>query len=147
MRVLLLVTVTNLSILGCSGVPPRHLGLKEGRLIPCPSTPNCVSSQSTDPRHAVAPLPLRSAGYDAVLQLKKIVIEMPRTRIVEEQGLYLRAEFRSALFRFVDDVEFFPDETAGIIHVRSASRVGRSDFGVNRERIEEIRIRWDAISK
>lgn len=132
-------------IAGCSGVPPR-LGLQDGRLIPCPSTPNCVSSQASDARHSVAPLPLRIAGNNAMERLSRIVLDMPRTRIAEQQEGYLRAEFTSALFRFVDDVEFVADTAAGIIHVRSASRVGRSDFGVNRKRIEDIRKRWNAVS-
>lgn len=72
---------------------------------------------------------------------------MKRARIVAAEERYIHAAFTSALFRFVDDVEFFLDEGTRTIHVRSASRVGYSDFGVNRRRVEEIRTRFDALKK
>lgn len=86
----------------------------------------------------MAPLPFQGPPAEAMTRLKKIVQGMPRTRIVTANENYLHAEFVSALFRFVDDVEFLIDPEAGVIHFRSASRVGYSDLGANRRRMEEI---------
>ena len=134
-------------MIGCSSVRPTNLGVKEGLLAPCPTTPNCVSSQSVDQEHAIAPLPYRENVSDTIADLKKVILAMKRTEIVVATDSYLHAEFTSAVFRFVDDVEFLCDDRAKLIHVRSASRVGRSDFGVNRKRVEEIRARWNASGK
>ena len=130
--------------IGCSGIRPVNLGVKDGKLLPCPSSPNCVSSQSSDKEHFIEPLRYTSSRADAMADLKKIVHQMKRTAIVSETGNYLHVEFTSALWRFVDDVEFWFDENAHVIHVRSASRVGNSDMGVNRKRIGEIRAQWNA---
>jgi len=127
---------------GCNGVQPPNLGVREGRLRPCPLSPNCVSSQSTDREHYVEPLSYSSPKPGAMAALKKIILQKKRTKIVNETGTYLHAEFTSALWRFVDDVEFSFDESAKLIHMRSASRVGHSDFGVNRKRVEDIRKSW-----
>lgn len=112
---------------------PANLGVKSGYLAPCRSTPNCVSSQAdpSDREHYIAPL---RASMDEV---RKAVESLPRTRVVLAHSNYLYAEFRSKLLGYVDDVEFFFD--GAVIQVRSASRLGRRDFGVNRARIEEIR--------
>jgi len=134
-------------VIGCSGVRPSHLGVKGGLLAPCPATPNCVSSQSADRDHAISPLQYRDDTADAIMELKKVIRTMKRTEIVVATDTYLHAEFTSAVFRFVDDVEFLCDDRARLIHVRSASRVGRSDSGVNRKRVEEIRARWNAARK
>jgi len=116
---------------------PGNLGVKDGRLAPCKHTPNCVSSQAdpADTEHYIAPIPFRGDAMAAVLHAVK---QMPRTTVINRDLNYLYAEFRTPLMRFVDDVEFFYDK-AGVIHVRSASRLGRRDFGVNRKRIEELR--------
>ena len=119
-----------------------NLGVTNGLLAPCPSTPNCVSSQSKDPGHAVPALNYTSSPAEAMAKLKRIVQSMPRTRIVSDTPAYLHAEFTSAVMRFVDDVEFSLDEPARSINVRSASRLGKSDLGVNRKRVEEIRTKW-----
>ena len=134
-------------IAGCSGVRPTDLGVKDGSLAPCPSSPNCVSSQSRDPEHAIAPFSYTVSTPRAMADLKKVILEMKRARIVDEHDSYIHAEFTSALWRFVDDVEFYFDEGAKVIHVRSASRLGKSDFGVNRKRVEEIRAIWRASGK
>jgi len=137
--------IITLGSLGCSGVRPATLGVKDGRLSPCPSSPNCVSSQSLDREHAISPLmyaPLSaSAAHD---KLKKIIQGMKRTEIITDTGTYIHAEFTSPVWRFVDDVEFFLDGSSNTIHIRSASRLGKSDFGVNRKRIESIRSLWNA---
>jgi uncharacterized protein (DUF1499 family) len=121
-----------------AGKRPQNLGYATGRLAPCKSSPNCVSSQ-TDPKdeeHYIAPLALKG---DAIAAVRKAVEAMPRTTVVQVEPDYLYAEFRSKLLGFVDDVEFLADRAKGVVHVRSASRLGRRDFGVNRERIEQLR--------
>ncbi|NIR31249.1 MAG: DUF1499 domain-containing protein [Gammaproteobacteria bacterium] len=106
----------------------------------CPDTPNCVSSLPQEaPERRVAPLAFDGGAQSARERLRKVINAMARTRIVVDEGDYLRAEFRSRLFGFVDDVEFLLDEDAGLIHVRSASRVGYWDLGVNRRRVAAIR--------
>ena len=118
-----------------------------GRLLICPDSPNCVSSQSGDPRHVIAPLRYEGTAEKARELLIKAVSGMRRSRIVISEELYLHAEFTSTFFRFVDDVEFLLDDGKKLIHVRSASRVGYYDFGVNRSRVEEIRTRFDTLNK
>jgi len=112
---------------------PGNLGVREGRLAPCKRSPNCVSSQAdpSDLEHYIAPI------HGSMAAARKAVESLPRTTIVEARGDYLYAEFRSALLRYVDDVEFFFD--GQVIHVRSCSRLGRRDFGVNRKRVEALR--------
>ena len=109
------------------------------QLAPCPSSPNCVSTQTQDEQHAIAPLRYQRSKVEAKETLKTIVLSLPRTKLVEEDETYLHYEFTSLLLRFVDDVEFLFDEETKTIHFRSASRIGHSDFGVNRRRMEEIR--------
>ena len=128
-----------LLLAGCTGTRPIDLGVRDGKLAPCPASPNCVSSQSSDREHGIAPLRYTGSPGDTMDRLKKIIIGMKRSRIITETGPYIHAEFTSALFRFVDDVEFLVDEHESVIHVRSSSRIGSSDLGVNRKRIEGIR--------
>lgn len=123
----------------CSGTAPDNLGLHDGHLSACPDSPNCVNSQASDPRHAIAPLPLKGSPEQTQAQLKAVLGSEQRVRLVEEAPGYLRAEFSSRLMRFVDDVEFNIGATA--VEVRSASRLGYKDFDVNRERIEHLRQR------
>ena len=107
-------------------------------LAPCPASPNCVSSQSDDPEHHAAPLHFTGDPALAWKRLKSVLAREPRLTVVEDTGSYLHAEARSRVFRFVDDVEFVLDPGARVIQVRSASRVGYSDFGVNRRRVERL---------
>jgi uncharacterized protein (DUF1499 family) len=124
-----------------SGKRPSYLGVTDGRLPRCKSTPNCVSSQAdpSDAVHYVAPIPFRGGALEAMAAVRKAIEAEARARVVRHEANYLYAEFRSRLMGFVDDVEFSFDEKAGVIHVRSASRLGRRDFGVNRERVERLR--------
>jgi uncharacterized protein (DUF1499 family) len=122
-----------------AGKQPNNLGVNNGKLAPCPSSPNCVSSQSSDPVHAIAPLSFTSTPEQAIAKLKSVIESLPRAKIITENQDYLYAEFKSALMGFVDDVEFYLDRNANVIQVRSASRLGQSDLGVNRQRIETIR--------
>lgn len=132
-------------MVGCSGNRHSQAGMTGGRLAACPDSPNCVSSQSADPRHAIDPLRYGGTAEKARERLVKAISGMKRARIVAAEERYLHAEFTSAFFRFVDDVEFLLDEETRTIHMRSASRVGYSDLGVNRRRVEEIRSRFDAL--
>ncbi|MGB3400148.1 MAG: DUF1499 domain-containing protein, partial [Candidatus Deferrimicrobiaceae bacterium] len=113
-----------------------------GILAPCPSSPNCVSSRDPDPARRVDPILFTGDSASGWSRLRKVIAEMKGARIAKEEMGSLHAEFRSPLFGFVDDVEFRMDEAAGRIDVRSASRTGYFDFGVNRRRIEEIRARF-----
>ncbi|HSM83806.1 MAG TPA: DUF1499 domain-containing protein [Nodosilinea sp.] len=123
-----------------AGNRPTNLGVKEGKLAPCPGSPNCVVSQgAADAEHAIAPLPYSGDPAQAMAQLVAIVTAMPRTTIVESTDNYLYAEFATKLMGFVDDVEFYLDPAESVIQVRSASRLGKSDLGVNRQRVEAIR--------
>ncbi len=117
---------------------PTNLGVTNGRLGDCPSSPNCVSTQADDADHRMEPIPFTRSADQAMQRIKDLVTEMPRTKIVTMEPNYLHVEFRSALFRFVDDVEFLIDPDEQVIHFRSASRVGYSDFGMNRRRMEQI---------
>ena len=118
---------------------PDNLGVKEGRLAPCKSSPNCVSSQAdpADREHSIAPIAFKGD----VAALRRAVESMPRATVIRQEGNYLYAEYRTRLLRYVDDLELYYDEKAGLVHVRSASRLGRRDFGVNRARVEVLRKR------
>lgn len=126
-------------LLSFTSSSPADLGVRDGRLAKCPNSPNCVSTQAEDRDHWIAPLTIQKNSANAIEVLEGIVRRLPRTEIVEKSPTYLRAEFRSPFFRFVDDVEFYLEPESERIHMRSASRVGRSDLGVNRARIEKIR--------
>lgn len=112
------------------------------RLSPCPESPNCVSSLSQDKSHYVAPLTYKATLEEAREKLVSVIHSMKRTEIVTAEMNYIHATFKSALFGFVDDVEFSFDDQRKVIDVRSASRTGYSDLGVNRKRVEEIRRRF-----
>ena len=142
-NIILIGICAGLFLVGCARNGSSSLGVNEGQLSPCPESPNCVSSQSTDEKHSIDPLSYGVPASDAMAKLKEIINSMKRSRIVAEEDDYLHAEFRSALFRFVDDVEFCLDSENSIIHVRSASRSGYYDFGVNRKRIELIRSKME----
>ena len=128
-----------------AGKQPTNLGVQSGQLAPCPSTPNCVSSQSENAQNKIEPLTYNSSPQEVIANLKTVIESLPKTKIITETENYLYAEFTSALMGFVDDVEFYLDEGAKTIHVRSASRLGQSDLGVNRKRIETIRTKLNEL--
>ena len=133
--------VTLIFLTGCVGAVP-DLGINNGKLAPCPKTPNCVNSQAVGEKQYIQPIRYTGSQEDARVRLLQILDFQRRAKILVAQEKYIRAEFTSALFRFVDDVEFyFPKEKSGesVIHIRSASRIGYSDLGTNRKRIERIR--------
>lgn len=122
---------------------PGNLGVKDGRLAPPKRSPNCVSSQAevSDAEHTIAPIAFKGSALEAMAAVRKAVASMQAATVIRHEGNYLYAEFRTRIMRFVDDVEFVFDGQAGLIHVRSASRLGRRDFGVNRARVEALRSR------
>jgi uncharacterized protein (DUF1499 family) len=123
------------------GKRPSNLGVRAGRLAPCPEKPNCVSTQATDAAHRVAPISYAGTGAETMARLNSILAAMPRVTVITESADYLHAECKSALLGFVDDLELYVDNAAKVVHMRSASRLGYSDLGVNRKRLEEIRSR------
>ncbi len=121
----------------------RHkAGVVGGRLVDCPFSPNCVCSDAAEDDHRVAPFTLAIPAADAWKVMREAVSALPRTRIVRRTEDYIHAECHSALFGFVDDLELHlraKKAEHGIVAVRSASRIGYSDFGVNRARVEQLR--------
>ena len=139
----LMMLALSISI-GCSAGNGKGPSAGRDRLAPCPDSPNCVCSDDGDGRSEIAPIRLRVDVPDAWNRVRETVAAMPRTRIVTFDESYLHAEQTSALFRFVDDLELSlragaDDREGGVIAVRSASRVGYSDLGVNRRRVEKLR--------
>ena len=132
-----------------AGKRPSYLGVTDGRLARPKSTPNCVSSQAdpADAGHYIAPIAFTGSAIDAIAAIRKIVEGTERTLVVRHEANYLYAEYKSKLMGYVDDVEFLASEREGVIHVRSASRLGRRDYGVNRARIEAVRERFAAAQR
>ena len=123
----------------CMGCKTPEIGLTPAGLPPCPDSPNCVTSQATTGKQAVRPFTYSTNKATAFAKIKQIVSNQSNATIMAETPNYLHAKFRSKFMGFVDDVEFwFPDDQP-VIHVRSASRLGYSDFGVNRKRVQHIR--------
>ena len=127
-----------------AGTPPTTLGVRDGRLAPCPDKPNCVSSQAADDGHAIKPLAYTGDTAVAMARLAKVVAAAEGARIITQRPDYLHVEYQSKLMGFVDDVELQADSAAHVIHVRSASRLGHGDLGVNRARVEALRAAFAA---
>jgi len=117
------------------------------RLSSCPDSPNCVSSQSTDEAHFIEPLHYSGSLADARQKLTAILEDMNRVRLAKVETDYIHAEFRSSVFRFVDDVKFWFPPDRPLIHVKSASRKGYYDFGANRRRVERLREAFEKLGK
>jgi uncharacterized protein (DUF1499 family) len=122
-----------------SGRRPRDLGVHDGRLRDCPSSPNCVCSDASRESQRVDAFRLAKASAEAWRSLRESVEALPRTRVIRDTGSYLHAECRSALIGFVDDLELALRPDDGLVAVRSASRLGHSDLGVNRKRVGALR--------
>ena len=131
------MTIGLLGIFGCAGERPHNLGVQGNVLAACPASPNCVSSQADDEQHRIAPLTFSGNPNNAFARLKRVLGQRSDTTIIEEKPGYLRVELRTTLF--VDDGEFLLDRQQSVIQLRSASRLGYSDLGKNRSRMEEIR--------
>jgi uncharacterized protein (DUF1499 family) len=121
------------------------IGLNNGQLSSCPKSPNCVVSQNGDEVHSIAAIPYQSDRATAKETLLKVLSVVPRTQVIEQTDNYIHTESTSRLFKFVDDAEFYFPEDEKLIQVRSASRVGESDLGVNRRRIEQIRLAMEEL--
>lgn len=138
--VVVVLPIVMFAILSLTSRRPSTLGPSAGKLRPCPDKPNCVCSCEISGSHAIAPLIWKGGTQEGLARLKSVLATIANARVEpSDRPDYLHAEFTSAWFRFVDDVEFLVDPAAGVIHVRSASRVGHSDLGVNRQRVERIR--------
>ena len=116
------------------------LGLIDNHLVSCPASPNCVVSQNGDKKHAIEPIAYHVDRDKAKETLLKVLSVVPRTEVIEETDNYIHALSKSRIFKFIDDVEFYFPKDENVIHIRSASRVGESDLGVNRRRMEQIRL-------
>jgi uncharacterized protein (DUF1499 family) len=127
----------SMPLFSCAGKRPTNLGVEASRLAPCPSSPNCVSSDADNSAHSIAAFAVPSR--DGWLAVRESVESLPRTKIISETADYLHAECTSAFFGFVDDLELHLRTAEGVIAVRSAARLGYSDLGVNRRRIEDLR--------
>ncbi len=125
-------------MMGCSSFQPRDLSQKSLSIADCPSSPNCVSSQSKSSSHKVEPFQFVGSLEQFHQLAKKIQTDLPRTQIIRIEGPYVHFVVTSKLFRFKDDVEFYFLESESLIHVRSASRLGHSDLGANRARVEQM---------
>jgi uncharacterized protein (DUF1499 family) len=142
-----LIIVLGLSILAILArvvKSPPYLGVRDGQLASCPSSPNCVSTQSQDEMHRIAPIALSTSIKQTQTKLLQIIQSMERTRIIVAEPTYIHAEFRTPVIEYVDDVEFYIDGQSGLIHFRSASRLPYWDWGVNRNRMETIRRAFEA---
>ena len=150
--VLLIVVAIAAGQLGfLQGTPPTDLGVRDGKLKPPSLTENSVTSQAgLYPDHPqrkyadIAPLALKGDGPATIARIKAIVEGMDGAKMVKSEPGYLYAQFTTRLMKYVDDVEFWFDPAANVIQVRSASRVGRGDLGVNRKRIEAVRAALEA---
>jgi uncharacterized protein (DUF1499 family) len=130
----------SLSLTACGGAASKAGGVADGKLAPCPDSPNCVSTQAApdDSYHRMEPIPFTGSPADAQAKILAAIESMPRNTMITTEPTYIHAEFRSALWRFVDDVEFLIDADTRLIHFRSASRLGYGDMGANRKRMNEL---------
>jgi len=126
-------------LFSCSGTKPAGLGVHQGKLSDCPDSSNCVSSLGSEDRHAMEPYAYTGDKRRAKEKIIAIISAFKRAKIVVNEQDYLHAEFASAIFGFVDDVEFYFDDENKVVHFRSAARLGKYDFGVNRKRMDKIR--------
>ena len=139
-EIISLLTLLAVALFGyaCCSSPPETLGVRDGRLSPCPSSPNCVSSFDEGDKH-VEPLKFKGAPNAAMARVVKRIAMMDGATLITQNDTYLHVEFRTSIMRFVDDVELLLDAKNEQIHIRSASRRGYRDLGVNRERVNPIR--------
>ena len=131
--------VIALAVLSALASKPKNLGENNGLLAPCPNSPNCVSTQTSDSQHTIEAMVFDGSPEDAMRKIKAVLAVIPRIEIITETESYIHAEATSLIFRYRDDIEFVIVRQANLIHFRSASRVGNSDMGANRKRMEEIR--------
>ena len=142
---LFLLFIVYFFILGVNSKSKNSPKLIDGRLSECPNTPNCACTENKDhAKHYISPINLSQStapNFNSLLGLKEIILNMGGSIQIEKEN-YISATFTSTIFRFVDDFEVRIDKANKVIHLRSASRVGRSDFGVNKKRIELFKKRY-----
>ncbi|WGV26891.1 DUF1499 domain-containing protein [Halotia branconii] len=136
----ILLTLINSLILPAAWADSSNLGIDNGHLSSCPASNNCVVSQDADSKHAIDPITYHVDHKTARETLLKVLSVVPRTEVIEQKDNYIHALSKSRIFKFTDDVEFYLPNDESVIHLRSASRVGESDLGVNRRRLEQIRL-------
>lgn len=139
MKKKLLAAGSFLILLSCSSFPPRDLNIGSNSITDCPSAPHCVSSKSTSPESRISPLIFKGSVEDFQTKLKIALSKMPRSEIIRIEGPYAHVEFTSLIMRFTDDLEVFFIPKESLVHVRSSSRIGYADFGVNHDRVETLR--------
>ena len=137
-------TLLLIALVGCASEsqtssPVLTFDAASQKFAPCPDSPNCVSTHDSDAEHAIEPYTYSGSATDAKAKLVEVLSAMQRSSFQKSEDNYIHVEFRSRIFRFVDDVEIFIDDAAKQIHFRAAARLGYSDMGVNRKRMEEIR--------
>lgn len=135
----LFIVAALFSLSACTSTPPANLGMQaDGKLASCPDSPNCVSSfaSQSDTTHYIPPIKVSAGGWS---MLQKVVAAKPRFRIARKTEDYLHVEATTRILHFVDDLEFLYQPSKMLVQLRSASRVGYSDFGKNRSRIEKLR--------
>lgn len=137
---MLLVVVSLFGLSACKNVKPDVIGLQDGKLAQCPGKPNCVLSQDADEDHAIEAIAYSGSVDQAKDALRSAVAayDSENAEWQADEGNYMYVTFTTSLMRYVDDVEFLIED--GVVHVRSASRVGHSDLGANRKRVEAIRV-------
>ncbi|PCJ45698.1 MAG: hypothetical protein COA99_04310 [Moraxellaceae bacterium] len=134
--ILAAIGLTATGLTGCAGTAPTNIGMIENHLTPCPDSPNCVASYKEDQKHTIKPIALTGTQAETKAKLLDVLNKLG-AKVITNNNFYIRSEFTSDLVGFVDDVEFQIQQDG--IQVRSASRLGYSDLGANRERIESIR--------
>lgn len=140
---ILMVSVCLFLAIGCSGKKAVNFGMENGQFVlPDVEKPNWVSTQAKDPEHKIDPLKYRGNLLEAKKALINIIKSSPRTEIIENRENYIYATYTSFFFRFVDDVQIYLDEANKLIHMQSQSRVGKSDFGVNKKRLGELSFKF-----
>ena len=143
--IIVLILITSIAFPKSAGAVSSHLGLKDSFLSSCPQTPNCVVSQNADQKHTIAPIEYHTDLATARETLLQVLTVVPRTEVIEQTDNYIHAQSKSRIFGFVDDLEFYFPSEQKVIHLRSASQVGESDLGVNRRRLEQIRLAMDEL--
>ncbi|MBD2244621.1 DUF1499 domain-containing protein [Nostoc sp. FACHB-888] len=138
--VILLTLINTLILPAATWAASSSLGVDNGHLSSCPASDNCVVSQDGDPKHAIDPIPYHIDRNAARKTLLKVLTVVPRTEVIEQTDNYIHALSKSRIFKFIDDVEFYFPANEPVIHLRSAARLGESDLGVNRRRLEQIRL-------
>ena len=139
-----ILTLSLLLLVGCGAAIKKETGIVEEKFYPCPTSPNCVSSMVLEEdSHYIKPIVYSDIDRDLAKEKITVILkELKNTSVVEKSDEYIHAEVKSSFFKFIDDIEFYFPENKNIIHVRSLARSGYSDFGVNRKRMEKIRVKF-----